>query len=266
MKKKYFENLVIIGVVYSLICILLTTTGLTQETCQGDLDENGVIDGVDLSIFSKNFGRYDCNLCKEDDEVNGIYRICNYLPWSHGNYWRFTTGDRIIMNEKRTCASGYSGTRYGTTSYEFEPIMEVNENGWIMAGCQYDEGILEETLQHQIVFIPPEVKPGDSWNVAQHTEFIITGRFIGIESTTVPAGTFYSLKFEFDVSATDGSCSFKTTLWLAKGIGPVKIHRTNASPADCLGCMFVCNPENDLIKLNTPAELIWAVINGSLVP
>jgi len=79
----------------------------------------------------------------------------------------------------------------------------------------------------------------------------------------VPAGTFKTLKIEISVNDI-GECSYKTTLWFAKGIGPVKIARTDPNPADCLGCMFVCDPDNDVRKLNTPAELNSAIIGGTV--
>jgi hypothetical protein len=88
---------------------------------------------------------------------------------------------------------------------------------------------------------------------------------LGLETVIVPAGTFSNtLRIELQIADWDGGCSYKETLWLAKGIGPVKIQRTDADPADCLGCVFICDPddEDDVDTLNTPAELIAAIIKN----
>ncbi len=106
----------------------------------------------------------------------------------------------------------------------------------------------------RIILIKPEMKIGETYN-EEHPDFNLSTTLIGFESVTVPAGTYQALKVAITTTATDGSCSFKTTLWLVKNIGPVKIHRTESNPADCGGCMFVCRPDNNLILLNTPAEL-----------
>jgi hypothetical protein len=88
---------------------------------------------------------------------------------------------------------------------------------------------------------------------------------VGLETIAVPAGAFTTLKIEIMVNDL-GECSYKTTLWLVKGIGPIKMHRTDANPADCLGCMFVCDPDNDVVKLNTPAELVSYYVDLSQGP
>ncbi len=78
----------------------------------------------------------------------------------------------------------------------------------------------------------------------------------------MPAGSFITLKFEILIEHSDGSCSYKTTIWFGKNIGIIKIHRTEANPSDCLGCLLVCDPDNDVSKLNTASELTSALIDG----
>ncbi len=142
---------------------------------------------------------------------------------------------------------------YGTTTYEYEAILQNEENGFMLSGCQYRRPNGEfNDFGETIVFIKPEMKIGEIVN-SQHSNlgWSFSTTLIGFESVTVPNGTYNALKLEIVTNHTDGSCSFKTTLWLVKNIGPVKIHRTDANPADCLGCMFVCPPDDDLILLNT---------------
>ena len=137
----------------------------------------------------------------------------------------------------------------------------------MFSGCQYDEGWLKD-MGYQWTFIPPQMHVGET-----ASQYMPPGAFgeygvyldttlVGLETITVPAGTFSTLKVEHMIQHDDGSCSYKTTVWYAKGVGPVKIHRTEANPSDCLGCIYVCDPDDDVIKLNTAAELISATING----
>lgn len=205
--------------------------------------------------------------CRDDDEANGIYRICNYFPLDLGNQWNYTTGNYFISNDTRTCASGYSGILYETNTYEYSPYIQNGGHGLLFAGCQYDEGILED-WGIPLVLIRPQMQIGETVRtsippgIINQNGTIFDTTFVGIETITVPAGTFNTAKFKFLINDI-GECSYKTTLWLGKGLGPVKIHRTEPNPENCLGCMFVCDPNNDVDKLNTPAELNSAIIGGT---
>ena len=98
--------------------------------------------------------------------------------------------------------------------------------------------------------------------LASGTGWSISSTLVGLENITVPAGSFITLKFEILIEDSDGSCSHKTTIWFGKNIGIIKIHRTEANPSDCLGCFLVCDPDNDISKLNTASELTSALIDG----
>ncbi len=206
--------------------------------------------------------------CQDDDVANGIYRICNYFPLDPNNKWNYTTGNRFISDDTRTCNSGYSGILYGTNKYEFSVYIQNGGYGFLYAGCDSDEGIVEDS-GISVTFIRPQMQIGETVSTSippgitnqDGTTFDTT--LIGVETITVPAGTFETLKIEI-LTDDIGVCSYKTTLWLGKEIGPIKIARTNADPADCLGCMFICDPNNDVDKLNTPAELNSATIGGTV--
>ena len=88
-----------------------------------------------------------------------------------------------------------------------------------------------------------------------------TATLLGTETVTVPAGEFAALRFDIAVNDV-GRCAYTTRLWFVKNVGMVKIHRTSVTPADCLGCVFVCRPGNDLELMNTPAELVSAIVDG----
>ena len=115
-----------------------------------------------------------------------------------------------------------------------------------------------------ILLMQPEVQAGETYDHGIGDIAAATSTFVGVESVTVPAGTFETLRMELVVHGDDNSCGYKTTFWLAKDIGPIKIHRTDANPVDCTGCVFVCVSDDDVTKLNTPAELGSAVIDGSI--
>ena len=84
-------------------------------------------------------------VCPDDDEANGIYWICNYFPLNPNNRWRYTTGERFVLDNTQICTSGYSGILYGSNTYEYSPYMENGEDGLLFSGCQYDEGWLKDS-------------------------------------------------------------------------------------------------------------------------
>lgn len=208
--------------------------------------------------------------CQDDDEINGIYRICNYFPLNLGNRWIYTTGDRTILNIKQTCSSGCAGIKYGTTTYEYEPIIQNGEAGLVLCGCEYERpsgNFIDYNFLG--IFAKPEMKIGET--IAQQITLqtgssTVTTKLNGPESVTVPTGTYTALKLEITVNdfnqAHELKCSYIETLWLVKNVGPVKIHRTNPNPSNCSGCIFVCRPDNNLELVNTPAELLSAEIDG----
>ncbi len=210
--------------------------------------------------------------CANDDEANGVYRICNYFPLDPGNQWQYTTGDFFISDETRKCASGYSGILFETTAFKYSPYMQNESRGLLFAGCQYDVSIFED-LGARISLVPPQMRVGQtvrtSYSVYQHgkrKKGTIDVTLVGPETIDVPADTFDTLRVEMLFNNTSEGNSYKTTLWFAKGVGMVKIHRTDADPPDNGGCIFVCNPENDHIKMNTPAELTSYSIDSSKGP
>jgi len=199
-------------------------------------------------------------VCPNDDEANGIYWICNYFPIKPNSQWQYTTGEYHIVNDVRTCSSGYPGILYKTSTYEYSSYIQNGEDGLLLAGCQYDGGVFEDSGGH-FLLIPPQIHLAETIRTYIDEKGAVDVTLVGIETITVPAGTFNTLRIEWVRSRTDNGCAYKTTAWLAKGIGPVKIHRTDANPADCLGCMLVCDPNDDVVRLNTPAELISFDIN-----
>jgi hypothetical protein len=258
-----------------VILDLRIALGLDPPQPCGDINGDGVDDISDVILTLRMALGLDslkpCSWKCLDDDVNfGIYHICNYFPLNVGNQWNYTTGDYSVVNDMRTCESGYSGILYETNTYEYSSYIQNAENGLLFAGCQYDVDIFED-WGISLTLILPQTKIGETAHqyippgVINQYGTTLDVTLIGIETITVPAGTFKTLKIELLINDIN-KCSYKTTLWLAKGIGMVKVHRTEPNPANCLGCIFVCDPNDDVTKLNTPAELTSAVINGVTYP
>jgi hypothetical protein len=227
-----------------VILVLRIALGLDDPHSCADIDGSGNVDISDVILTLRLALELDelqiCFECLDDDPYNGIYRMCNYFPLDPGNQWNYTTGNRFIPDDMRTCDSGYTGILYGTDTYEYSGYVQNKSYGLLFAGCQYDEGIFED-WGVPMTFIKPDIKAGETVNAhvspggPGEPGFDYDVRLVGEETVTVPAGSFDALKIEIVVRHDDASCSYKTTLWLARGIGPVKIHRTEADPANCLG-------------------------------
>jgi len=99
--------------------------------------------------------------CQDDDVANGIYRICNYFPLDPNNEWNYTTGGRFISDDTRTCNSGYSGILYKTNTYEFSLYIQNGGYGFLYAGCDSDEGIVEDS-GISVTFIRPQMQIGET--------------------------------------------------------------------------------------------------------
>jgi hypothetical protein len=157
--------------------------------------------------------------------------------------------------------------RFGYSSY-----VQNESRGYLGAGCQYDNGVFED-MRARILLIPPQMRVGQTvrtsvvyYKHGKRKGSTIDVTLVGPETIEVPAGTFDALRVEMLVNDISEGSSYKTTFWLAKRVGPVKVHRTDANPPDNGGCIFVCNPENDHAKLNTAAELVSYHVDFSQGP
>ena len=269
------DNSGIVNLVDALLALQIVTEKAGKGTFYKSADING--DGrisIEEAVFAlqATAGLRDAMnpqfLCRGDDENAGIYRICNCFPLSPGNLWTYTTGDRFIQSETYTNASGLTGIRFASNVYEYEPFLAHTENGLeVLAQIENPEGTIFE-FNPPFSLLPAAMKIGETMNKTltwpDSSETIFATTLVGKETLTVPAGIFETLKIKIEINDV-GKCQYTTWLWLAKNIGMIKIHRTNPSPSDCTGCMFVCRPDNDLSKLNAPAELVSASVNGTVI-
>jgi len=203
--------------------------------------------------------------CQDDDLLSGIYRICNYLPLNPGNQWIYTTGDYTVLNETYMSSYGWSAVRLATRTYEFDVFTQNCENGLAIV-ARYD--LCDDEFYEfdsPIVLIPPEMRIGDpirkTYMWPDGSVSYLTTRLVGPETITVPTGKFNALRFDIDADDV-GKCTYTTRLWLVKSLGIVKMHRVNATPANCGGCIFTCRCGDNLGLVNTPAELVSAIVDG----
>lgn len=203
--------------------------------------------------------------CQDDDLTEGIYRTCNYAPLEPGNYWKYTTGDRVTLESDTTCTSGLSGVSFATSSFGYELIVENKEWG-LRSGCSYKmPERTQEDYGVNYTLIGREMRVGQTVNRNYFLGYMrIATTLVGPEQVTVPSGTYDSLKYEIVVDDRNPSapCKYTTTLWLVKDLGPVRILRSNDEPSGCRGCLLNCHPDDDYTVVNTPAELVEAQVNG----
>ncbi len=192
-------------------------------------------------------------VCEDDDITNGIYRICNYFPIKSGYRWEYTTGERYITNEKHTHPAGYTGQLYATDTYEYAMFMSNSKSGLKSVGnYELPEGEFYE-FPTPLTIIPESMTIGQSYNY-QFFSNDITIKFEGVETITVPAGTFQTIRYRL-TGIDDENYSYYTDIWFAKNIGIIKVDREDVYPPNN-GCMLVCRPDNNYTLVNTPAELI----------
>ncbi len=185
--------------------------------------------------------------CQADDPGVGVYRVCNYFPLAAGNVWSFDAGGWTVMDEYHVFPSGYEGMKMndGIAAGIKAWFFENRHHGLLLVG--WHDGSLYQDLEGSPIYVAaPSMKVGEtvvSEFIQSDNEGRATSTFVGIEFVSVPAGNFNALRFEIVVEALAGpnaGSSYKTTLWLAKDLGPVIMTRTEANPPDSKGCIILC--------------------------
>ena len=222
--------------------------------------------GEDVYVYGDDFGGL-LKVGKISDfiKTDKVYHFSEYFPVKAGNKWIYTTGERYFTDESYTNAQGQKGLLYATDTYEFEPFMLIGEGGAMLAeyeGKQNGSGELVE-FPMALEFIPEEMKVGESYS-AQFFTTKFTTTLEGEETIAVPAGEFKTIRYKIKITDNDDGFiySYNTYMWLAKGVGFIKIDRENLLPPKD-GCLLVCRPDNDFSIVNKPAELVSAVVNGT---
>ena len=226
-----------------------------------------------LSVFIILAGCWD----SDDDDDNGgtpsnggtssIYMGSDYYPLDVGNRWVYNLGTVEVVNETYTFTDG-TGQRmsnWDLVCTEKDAFIAESEHGIVVCGFYHREDdqyydIDYVGVQPPFVLLAKEMEVGDSWDLNSISgDFTLTFTFTGLETVTVPAGTFTDcLKIEFFLDE-DPTTYFRGVYHYAKDVGIVKIERASESPPDYEGCMMVTSDQ-------PLAELQSAFINGVSYP
>jgi len=149
------------------------------------------------------------------------------------------------------CNDGTAVKILGSAEYYFSTDSKLTSHPAAWSFGSVTEGLVVDQRPYYVV-------KSDRTSWLQESDQLL---LFDIQDVTVPAGTFTALRFDIDIDDV-GQCRYTTRLWFVKNLGLVRIHRVNPSPDDCLGCLFTCRCDDNLELVNTPAELVSALVDG----
>ena len=198
----------------------------------------------------------------DDDDHNGggtssTYMGSDYYPLNVGNRWVYNLDTVEVVNETYTFTDG-TGQRINNWSLvcaEEDAFIAESQHGIEVYGL-YDVqdgqyyGISDLDVQPPFILLEKEMEVGDSWVMnSVGGDFSFTFTFTGLETVTVPAGTFTDcLKLEF--SMDEDLTYYMGVYYYAKDVGIVKIERTSESPPGNEGCVIVTS-DQPLVELQS---------------
>jgi hypothetical protein len=178
-----------------------------------------------------------------------------------GNTWVFNDVTQTVSGDTHTFSGG-TGKRVnyiGGLCAPQDGFVADSQDGVVFYGVYDREERIYVDTQEPFVAFPREMQIGDSW-VNTFRASTITYHFLGLETATVPAGTFHdSLKIKVDIDDIDPPGTHTTFMWYAKHIGLIKVERTSESPPGFEGCIAV-PLEHPLLELQS------AWIHGTSYP
>lgn len=220
--------------------------------------------GEDVYVYGDDFGGL-LKVGKISDfiQTDKVYHFSDYFPVKAGNRWVYTTGERYFTDEFYTNAQGQRGILYATDTYEYEPFLIAGQGATTVSQYERRQNDSRELVEFPMAleFIPENMKIGESYNTLFFT-IKITTTLESEENIVVPAGEFKTIKYKITITDNEDGYSYDTYIWLAKGIGFIKIDRESLLPPKD-GCLLVCRPDNDFSIVNQPAELVSAVVDGT---
>ncbi len=204
-----------------------SSSGGTGGGSKIPIGDNGGSGGGDSTL---------ANTGDSDAGNNNDVTTVNYSPKTQGSTWTYliTTASSYTTTETDTIIQS-SGTAYSVkyyfsavTDYGIDDIVQMSNRTWGISKETYynDKG----TVLFLYTFTPPSVLGPSNWSVGtqeSYTSTLIQNgasstfstdiNVVGIESVTVPAGTFNALKITFT-----NSINGTITNWYADGVGCVK--------------------------------------------
>jgi hypothetical protein len=183
--------------------------------------------------------------------------MADYWSLNEGNVLIYDRDMSVVGMEKHVFGS-YMGTAY-FQAREFcnnHPYLYVGPEGILGVGLySLEEDQFVDLSSYPITLSKAEMNVGEfvissiPAGVLDSEEITITVTLLGVETVTVPAGTFNNA-LKLNIYVVDGTGTYTEKIWLAKGVGPVQMYReseTNNTP----GCFFTCGSldcESDVVQ------------------
>ena len=182
------------------------------------------------------------------------FHMADYWPAKAGNVWKYNVEIVAISSNTQTFGS-YNARRlyFGSTNCGDlcgnHVYFYLGSEGLLVVSA-YDDGDTADFSATPLKLFEAEMQIGDSVistvpaGVLDPDEFTLTATLLRQEGITVPAGTYTdTLVLELVADDSDNTW-YREILWLAKGVGPVKIQRVDESPTNHEGCFFTCGAFN----------------------
>jgi hypothetical protein len=207
------------------------------------------------------------------------YHIADYYPINSGNIWFFNRNIFLIgpqahdFTNYADCKPWYDVITI-TEQYGF---LHVGEDGLLFTGLglfgrdQFvdltDTPIVFATADCQVGQVFTTVIPPYKLDPDDDSGLTINSTLADVDTVVAPAGTFHNC-LKFNIEIIDGTTSwYKETLWLAKGIGPVKVSRPEEFPLNHEGCFMTCGAfdEDGLVDVrDMPLEAFVSTNGGDV--
>jgi len=182
------------------------------------------------------------------------FQMADYWPIKAGNLWIFDNEILTISSNTQTVGPYNASKMFFGSSYCGDlcgnHIFFYLGSAGLLGVSVYDDGDYVDFSATPIKLFVAEMAIGESVTstvpagVLDPDPFTLTATLLSQEAITVPAGTFTdTLVLELFAADTPTS-QYKEKLWLAKGVGPIKIERVEESPSNHEGCFFSCGSFN----------------------
>jgi len=177
------------------------------------------------------------------------FDMTQYWPLKPGTTWIFDR-EALIVGAKTHQFISYPGTQliqsttYCDNACGEHAYLYSGQDGILFIGYfgvnHIDFSDTPLKFAHQKMMINDIVVSTVPAGVLDDDAITCTATLLARESVTVPGGTFPdALVLQIRIDDSPNS-HYIEKIWLAKGIGPVKIQRTSESPLNHVGCFFTC--------------------------
>jgi len=156
---------------------------------------------------------------------NDYYPVVKGAKWKYRSVTHPQSGDDEVHYSLFEIADVLPGEFYvlpnTSATEEFKPLDNPSASyvKWI---CLSDGLFQQQNDDIEGITLPKEMEAGSTWMESMGTTYNVFYTSLGVESVTVPAGTFDAVKVKVDINHAPG---FNLFQWYAKGIGLVKTYR-----------------------------------------